>query len=65
LTVGGGEIGVVGRTIIGARFLPQNQVSVLLAGEGAGIASPNPLAANSAWNFTPKVGLTLGLSVKF
>ncbi len=65
LTLGGGEIGVVGRTIIGARFLPQNQVSVLLAGEGAGVASPSLFAANSAWSFTPKIGLTLGLSVKF
>jgi hypothetical protein len=40
-------------------------VSVLLAGEGAGIASPNLFSPSLAWKFTPKVGLTLGLSVKF
>lgn len=65
LTLGGGEIGVVSRAIVGARFLPQNQVSVLLAGEGAGIARQNETLPNNAWEFLPRLGMTLGLSVKF
>lgn len=65
VTLGGGEIGVVSRALLGARFLPENQVSVLLAGEGAGIARQNALSPTSAWDFVPRLGMTLGLSVKF
>lgn len=73
ITLGGGEIGFVSRAIIGVRFLPQNQVSVLIAGEGAGIARQNGVSSgtssgassNATWEFVPKLGMTLGLAVKF
>ncbi len=68
VSVGGGEIGLVSRGIIGVRFLPQSQVSVLLAGEGTGIARQSILSENAAgatWEFAPRLGMTLGIAVKF
>jgi hypothetical protein len=51
----------VGRTLIGAKFLPKERFSIMLAGEGAAVASQ----LQSVWNLTPRLGITLGLSVKF
>ncbi|TAE28772.1 MAG: hypothetical protein EAZ92_07630 [Candidatus Kapaibacterium sp.] len=68
LSVGGGEIGLVSRGIIGVRFLPQSHVSVLLAGEGTGIARQSILSENTAnapWEFAPRLGMTLGIAIKF
>jgi hypothetical protein len=61
ITLGGGELGAVGRTLIGAKFLPKERFSIMLAGEGAAVASQ----LQSVWNLTPRLGITLGLSVKF
>lgn len=61
ITLGGGELGAVGRTLIGAKFLPKERFSIMLAGEGAAVASQ----LQSVWNLTPRLGVTLGLSVKF
>ncbi len=61
LTLGGGEMGAVGRTLIGARFMAKEHFSLMLAGEGAAVASQ----LQGAWNLTPRLGVTLGLSVKF
>lgn len=61
LTLGGGEMGAVGRTLVGARFMAKEHFSLMVAGEGAAVASQ----LQGAWNFTPRLGVTLGLSVKF
>lgn len=61
LTLGGGEMGAVGRTLIGARFMAKEHFSLMLAGEGAAVASQ----LQGLWNLTPRLGVTLGLSVKF
>jgi len=61
LTLGGGEMGAVGRTLVGARFMAKEHFSLMLAGEGAAVASQ----LQGAWNLTPRLGVTLGLSVKF
>lgn len=61
LTLGGGEMGAVGRTLVGARFMAKERFSLMLAGEGAAVASQ----LQGAWNLTPRLGVTLGLSVKF
>ncbi len=61
ITLGGGELGAVGRTLLGAKFLPKERFSIMLAGEGAAVASQ----LQGSWNLTPRLGVTLGLSVKF
>lgn len=61
ITFGGGELGAVGRTLLRARFLSKERLSILLAGEGAAIGSQ----IQGSWNLTPRLGITLGLSVKF
>jgi hypothetical protein len=61
LTLGGGELGGVGRALVGARFLPKERFSFLLAGEGAAVVS----SLEGAWEFTPRLGVTFGVSVKF
>jgi hypothetical protein len=61
VTLGGGELGAVGRTLVGARFMAKEQFSILFAGEGAAVASQ----LQGAWNLTPRLGVTLGLSFKF
>lgn len=61
LTLGGGEMGAVGRTLVGARFMAKEHFSLMLAGEGAAVASQ----LQGSWNLTPRLGVTLGLSVKF
>lgn len=61
ITFGGGELGAVGRTLVGAKFLSRERFSFVLAGEGAAVASQ----LLGAWNLTPRLGITLGLSVKF
>ena len=61
ITLGGGELGAVGRTLIGAKFLPKERFSIMMAGEGAAVASQ----LQGSWNLTPRLGVTLGLSVKF
>lgn len=61
ITLGGGELGAVGRTLMGARFMAKEQFSILFAGEGAAVASQ----FQGAWNLTPRLGVTLGLSFKF
>ncbi len=61
ITLGGGELGAVGRTLVGARFMAKEQFSILFAGEGAAVASQ----LQGSWNLTPRLGVTLGLSFKF
>jgi hypothetical protein len=61
ITLGGGELGAVGRTLVGARFMAKEQFSILFAGEGAAVASQ----FQGSWNLTPRLGVTLGLSFKF
>lgn len=61
ITIGGGELGAVGRTLVGAKFLSRERFSFVLAGEGAAVASQ----LLGTWNLTPRLGVTLGLSVKF
>ncbi|MCS6807368.1 MAG: hypothetical protein RML40_01295 [Bacteroidota bacterium] len=61
LTIGGGELGAVGRTMLGARFLAREQYSVIVAGEAAVVAS----SVLGVWNVVPRLGLSLGVGIKF